>query len=126
MSHLHAFINQLDGFVNEILMVFPNDTDFKLLSNSISLLRKTNPRSILTLFMTSILPYKTFIVTKDETFFLEHEFSNDDMNIDVEKNDIIDMTNKLRGLWTNLNDINKEMIWKYFQVLVILGERCIK
>ena len=126
MSHLHAFINQLDGFVNEILMVFPNDTDFKLLSNSISLLRKTNPRSILTLFMTSILPYKTFIVIKDETFFLEHEFSNDDMNIDVEKNDIIDMTNKLRGLWTNLNDINKEMIWKYFQVLVILGERCIK
>lgn len=126
MSHLNAFINQLEGFVNEILMVFPDDKDFKVLSNSISLLRKTNPRSILTLFLTSIIPYKKFIMSKDEIFFLEHEFSNDNMNIDVEKNDIVDMTVKLRGLWSNLSEKNKEMIWKYFQVLIILGERCLQ
>jgi len=125
MSHLNAFLNQLEGFVNEILVVFPNDTDFKVLSNSIGLLRKTNPRSILTLFFTSILPYKKYIMSKDENFFLIHEFIEDDTTVDIEKNDIIDMTNKLRVLWSNLTDVNKEMIWKYFQVLILLGERCI-
>jgi len=125
MSHLNAFLNQLEGFVNEMLVVFPNDTDFKVLSNSIGLLRKTNPRSILTLFFTSILPYKKYIMSKDENFFLIHEFIEDDTTVDIEKNDIIDMTNKLRVLWSNLTDVNKEMIWKYFQVLILLGERCI-
>jgi len=125
MSHLNAFLNQLEGFVNEILVVFPNDTDFKVLSNSIGLLRKTNPRSILTLFFTSILPYKKYIMSKDEKFFLIHEFIKDDTTVGIEKNDIIDMTNKLRVLWSNLTDVNKEMIWKYFQVLILLGERCI-
>ena len=122
MSLLNAFTTQMESFSGEICQLYPNDADLRLGHNMIILLKKTNPRKILDIYDNYVLDYRTQIDEKNESFFIDHDF--DDV---AEKNQNQEMTftlvEKIKEYWKDLTPQNKEISWKYFQVLNKLSDK---
>ena len=106
------------NFNNDLILLFPNDKDFKLFKNGIVLLKATNPRKILTLFDQYVSKYEEKILQKDETFFLENNYDE----LDRTEN-ILNTMDILKNYWKNLTDQNKEKVWQYFILLVKLNRK---
>ena len=71
MSYLTAFNTQVENFAKELGNLYPNDKDIDFAITSLSLLKKTNPRKIHDLIMSSMKSYRTQIFAKDDKFFLD-------------------------------------------------------
>ena len=116
-SYLKIFITQLQNFIDDLILLYPSDNDFKVFKNGIGLLNRTNPRKIVTLFREYIDRYEERIMSRDETFFLQNDYS------EIEKTEnILESMNKLKNYWKDLNDSNKEKVWKYFELLIKLSK----
>ena len=120
MSQLSAFNTQVERLVNQLINYFPECNDFKIFESSFLLLKQTNPRKILDLFKIHILfKYKQYILDKNEQFLLNYDY-----NDVVQNNNYAELLmSRLKNNWKLIDDKNKEIIWKYFQVLVILAEK---
>lgn len=118
-TYLTAFVTQMDNFINDIILICPQDNDFKVFKNGIFLLKKTNPKKIAEIFKNYITQYRKKIVDKDEAFFLNNEYS--ELDISNEENFTVTM-NKLKSYWKDLSDTNKDKVWQYFQVLLKLND----
>jgi hypothetical protein len=78
-----------------------------------------NSQLLLQSFIQFVYPYKKQIMEKDEQFFLK------DGNVQVEEDDLSKAIH-LRDLWQNkLRKENKDIVWKYFQVMVVLAEKAV-
>lgn len=121
VSFLTAFNNQIDNFLDDLITVCPEEKEFKMLKNGISLVRKSNPRIILVQFVEMIFPYKEQILLRNEEFFIVKDFHEDFTNV---SSDYISMiTNKLKKIWeSGITNSDKEKIWEYFQSLITLAE----
>lgn len=116
-SYLKIFITQLNAFIDDLILLWPNDNDFRVFKNGVGLLNKTNPRKIVQLFNEYVHKYETKILEKDETFFLENEYN------EIEKTEnILNSMNKLKTYWGDLSDQNREKVWKYFEILLKLSK----
>lgn len=121
-TNLTAFNTQIFSLVDELIEIYPEDTDFKKFQNTMLMLKKANARAISDLFYEHIYKYKEMIVNKNESFFLENDFTSQAIGTSTEK--FISIVTKLRQYWTSMSDNTKENIWKYFNVFIILCERC--
>lgn len=119
---LTAFNTQLTNFLNELVELCPEESDFKVFRNAIMLLKKTNPRKVVSLFDKYSANYKKYILEKDETFILNDNYTTIVNDIDSSSENIWNTITKIRKYWNNLSDNNKENIWKYFQVLINLND----
>lgn len=128
MSTLTAFNTQLERLVKNLIDYFPDSNDFKVFESSFQLLKQANPRKILELFKIHILnKYKQYILDKNERFFLDNEY-NDVISTQTtggsnEQNYAELLMNRLKLNWNSIDEKNKEVIWKYFQVLIVLAEK---
>lgn len=123
MSTLTAFNTQLDRLLENLINYFPGNDNFKNFQTIFSLLKTTNPRKIMSLFKTYVTDkYKIQILDKNEEFFIKNKFEEEKSNI---KNDNYadDLIKQLKEHWSMIDEKNKEIIWKYFQVLVVLSEK---
>ena len=68
-------------------------------------------------FTSGMLPYKQYIMNKDEDFFMSSEIEFDGYN-NIDYSDIID----LKKIFTNINEESKENIWEILQALIMLCE----
>ena len=77
-----------------------------------------SPTQVLQSFISHAFPYKKHIIERNESFFL-----GDGCSI---KQDYMSESIKLTELWkTRLSDSNKEVVWKYFQVMIVIAEKYI-
>lgn len=120
MSNLTKFNLTLSNFIDDLIRVFPNYNNLEIFKEKFLLLKSTNPRLIVTYFTNTIYPYKSQIESKDASFFLEKDYS-DDITIENKQWALDEMLN-LKTLWNKLDDNNKETVWKYFLVLLKLCE----
>lgn len=120
---LSAFNNTLNMFIQELINSYPQEREFVLFKNTISLIRKANPKKILVLFNNYIEPYVNNIKNKNEVFFLNETYS------DLVEENIKDTNNawrfidNLKQYWKNTSEINKNIIWKYLNTLITLSEK---
>lgn len=122
MSTLTAFNTQLERLVKDLITYFPESKDFKLFESSFLLLKQANPRKILELYKVHILcKYKQYILDKNESFFLQNDYN--DVIAKNDNNYAELLMHRLKDNWSSIDDKNKETIWKYFQVLVVLAEK---
>ncbi len=68
-------------------------------------------------FTSTMLPYKKYIMNKDEKFFMSSEIEFAGYN-NIGYSDIID----LKQIFTNINEESKENIWEILQALIMLCE----
>lgn len=122
MSLLNAFTCQMESFSREICELYPNDADLRLGHNMIILLKKTNPRKLLELYDNYVLDFREQISNKDENFFIDHDF-NDVAKKNNNQELTFNLVLKLKEYWKDLSEKNKEISWKYFQVLLKLSDK---
>ena len=120
MSVLTAFNNIIIDFVDDCISVFPSDSDFTTYKNALLLLKKYNPKKIVETFKEYLKLYRTKLVSKDETFFLNNNFK------EVEKynnEEIFNVINRIKVYWKDLSNDNKQKIWKYIEILIQLSDK---
>lgn len=121
-SVLKAFNNHLLEFVDDIINVFPCDSELKTTRIFMYSLTKTKPRSILKVWKAQIIePYHKEIENGDFNFFIEKDYTWDvgdgvDGNKDEMLNSITRMQKKIRSM----EESNKEKAMKYIQNLTKL------
>jgi hypothetical protein len=132
-SNLGRFNSQLENMLNDLSSVFPDFIDIKVFREKYYLARSSNPRMIILTFLKYIYPYKDKIVNKDEQFFLSDNLTknitnNSDLQKDVNADNEFILTKalNLKTLWLDMNEQQKNTLWTYFKVLIVLSERYVK
>jgi hypothetical protein len=118
MSVAKAFNNVLIQFMDDCMMVFPEEKEFKKYKRGAEVLKEYNPKKVPTIFKEYAKLYREKIDKRDETFFLENEYSDIQ-----EDNELIGLIDKIKKYWKNLTEDNKDKIWKYIEVLVKLSDK---
>lgn len=129
MTIIKMFNKQIISLITELINYF-NDNKMKILKEKILIVNSANPSLIIRLFFENVYKYKDIIMEKDETFFLE-QINEDNISKLYNKNkqlaeknniNIMDVIN-LKDYWESLNSDDKDVIWKYLQVLIVLTEK---
>ncbi len=124
LMYYELFNEKADEFLKELVDNFPEfGTDFKRIKTSMMMLRNVDVKAPQRIFNDYILKkYKDAILKKDENVFLEETqfdiYSN-------RKEHWLEFIENIKMIWKDLSQDNKEIIWKYFHVLVVLTEKCI-
>ena len=85
------------------------------------LLKKANSAIIVQYFITYIYPFKQNIFNKEESFFLDGG-GQDEIKGDTG----LKFRDNIKKLWLGeMSDENKEVVWKYFKVFILLCEKYI-
>lgn len=115
------FNEQSYDFMKELSNTFPQIQEFGTFKNALNLVRNVNVKKPQEFFQNFISAnYKDVLLNKDESFFLQEE----KFGLSDTKEYWYDFIKKLKQIWTTLSDENKEVIWKYFHVLIILSDKC--
>ena len=137
MSHtpLGRFNRQLKSLCSVFIMLYPDDKYFKQAETYLDLGISTNPRLVHTLFVEHVMKFKDEILAEDEAFFMDYitdkkkreelmEKGTDLLSNYNVKTDAMDtIMERASLLWGQLEDEQKENIWKYLKVLIVLAER---
>jgi hypothetical protein len=123
------FNKKLQELLSDLIVVFPDDKDFKLFKNSIRLITLADIKKPLQMFKLSLTDeYKKNIEERNTDFFLDNDY-RDVLNNDIIKRSMNDddvnkkLINKLKGYWKDLNDNNRDTIWNYFNILLKLSNK---
>jgi hypothetical protein len=109
----------MNKFLDELQQILPEEKDIIIFKSQVDVTIMINPNKILQSFIKYAYPYKQHIMEKNESFFLGNGVSV--------KQDYISDAIHLTELWkTKLSDANKEVVWKYFQVMIIIAEKTIQ
>lgn len=119
MDYEKAFLTQLKNFIVELRKLYPDDEIFRISEYYLKLYSTTDPSTIINFFKTYSDKFKTYIDDENEEFFISHENYVTNQS-DYTSNVIL----RLKNYWSELEDNNKKIIWKYLKVLVILCEKC--
>lgn len=122
-TNLTIFNNQIENLLIDLGKIFPDNKDFKVGLDKFKLLRSMNSRKLHSNFMKFIYPHKEHINAKNDDFFINPEniveLSDNDKSTDTFKKIF-----NLADLWKkNMTKKDKEVIWTYFKVLIILAEK---
>jgi predicted ATPase len=110
MASVSAFNDMMGQFIAELHKGFPKESGIKKFMTSFELLRDTNPRKCVEVFMAGVGVYAGKISNKDETFITE----------DVSNVEFIKDLN-IQALWSGASAKTKDAIWQYLQTLYMLG-----
>jgi hypothetical protein len=119
MDFHNVFNQKLLEFSRDLCDVFPSNSEFQKLQAGVVFLQNLEPKTLEKYF------YKYFsskfreqLLNKDERFFIEQD--NYVTGEDYWKN----LVNQLKEIWKSLSQENKDIIWKYFRILIVLSDKC--
>ena len=113
----HKNFNLLFNELLSKLCSLINKKSEKVYYNMFTVLKKTQPKMPVNLFMCGVLDYKQQIKDKDEDFFKQTKNYTDINNrYSFTKNLYI------QEYWDSFSSETKENLWKYFQSLFVMGE----
>lgn len=117
---LSAFCNQLVRFFEDLIETFPDERDIKSGLEVIQGARKINPRMLLEMFYEHIAKELSTAVMNDD---VETVIQYGKAKIHGTFNEMMPALAIFDKHWGNLSSANREAIWKYLKVLMILCEK---
>lgn len=115
---MHTQFNKLaTNFLGSMIVMFPNEMKLKTYLNKFEILKTLNSRKPVEMFMESMIPFGSQIISRDEDFFKKDEYINNAENISG-KIGLVDH-------WESLDSETKDKIWTYINSLYILGLNCL-
>jgi len=126
-TFLTIFNNHFTEFIDDVVNVFPEDVDLLTMKKTFALIRKVNPRLIITVFYNDVYKkYYTHIEKGDIDYFIEKDYQTDLKNNDLINNDnftkITQAINRLRDPIRKMNHSEKQKTIKYLQNLCKLSD----
>ena len=119
-TYLTAFNNLVIKFNEDLIDVFPEENDFKVYKRGIMMLNSANAKKICKLYKEYMILYRNKIIDKDETFFVNNNYTEIVSNSNSEGVESIIL--KLKHYWGNLSTSNKEKVWDYLNSLIKLSD----
>lgn len=118
----NKFNDKMLEFAKDLCDGFPYVAEFKRFRTAVIMMQNVEPKTLENFFRTYVLSkYRDHLINKDENFFLEHQ----EFGITSSRTDHwLTLIDELKLIWKNLNNENKDIIWKYFQILIILSDKC--
>jgi hypothetical protein len=113
-----ALFDQFTSFIGELQEMYPEDTDFPMFLTTVRLMKSANPSMLAKYIFTSTHPFEDKIMSKDEKFFLDNEFSEYSENVDM------NVFDKLKKYVASMSDSSKDCVWKYCQNITRLSKAC--
>jgi hypothetical protein len=113
---MNAMFDQFTSFVNELIEMYPDDPDFSLFGTSLKLLRTTNPSLLVKYVYENTNMFEEKILSKNENFFLDYEFSEYLDNVDL------NIFAKLKEYLKTMSPSSKDNVWKYIQNIYRLSK----
>ena len=118
---LTIFNNHFIEFIEDVVSIFPNDVELVTVKNYFLLLRKSNPKLIITVFYNHVVvKYEKHIHNGDVSFFIEKDYQ-EDLTSNEHSDKIINSINRLRESIRLMNEKNKLNTIKYLQNLCKLS-----
>lgn len=118
---IELFNLKFSEFLEDLVASYPDETDLQAMHNMLSwtvkMMGPNVPQEMFNLCVA--IPYGEKIMAKNESFFLE-ECEYDTRYADI------NIINKLKAKWKNLSADNREVVWKYMHVLMLLNTKCIQ
>lgn len=121
-SFIQAFNNHFFEFLDDILVVFPDDTDLLSAKNAMKLIRKSNPKLIPTIWEQRIASkYRAQIEQGDLSYFIDKNYDDE---LKGEKNGarIMEAVNRLREPIRQMSPENQTKVLQYIQNLTRLSQ----
>jgi hypothetical protein len=115
-----AFCNQLVRFFEELTVTFPDERDIKSGLEVIQGARKINPRMVLDMFYEHVAKDLTTAIMNDD---VDSVIKFGRAKIHGTFNEMMPALAIFDKHWATLSSANREAIWKYLKVLVILCEK---
>jgi hypothetical protein len=114
---LKAFNNHFFEFIDDILLIFPNNVDLLGAKKSFELIKRANPTAILKAWFSFVYsPYISEIEAGNISFFFEKNYA-DDLSILQNGGEIMKTIDSFRKPVSEMSDTNKEHTMKYIQNL---------
>ena len=108
-----TFFKELKAFLKNLIKVFPDDRDIKLMSSSINIAMMDDPENIIIKkFYNHLMPYEVMIDCRNPQFFYENKIHDENFQF----------FSKLHLYWENLHNDNRKIVWDYLQVLFLLSK----
>jgi hypothetical protein len=119
---LKTFNAHFFEFVDDVLRIFPNNTDLAIGRKSFDTIKKANPTAIIKVWYTYVYsPYKVVIDQGNIEFFFEKDYSNDLSNL-ASSNEIMKVIDVMRTPIKEMSESNREHSMKYIQNLSKMSE----
>lgn len=120
MDYQSQFNDTFVEFVDDLIVAFPQDNSFRMYKLAVQgtmLASKTTVHKIFRERVCNI--YGERILARDEQFFLNNSYN--DMKQEFSQAD--QLITKLKDCWSSLNTEQREVVWKYLRVLVLLDRK---
>ena len=124
---LTNFINQLTGFINDLLIIIPNNDGILSAKKYVGTLSSMNPKLLLTLWYESVtLKYEKQIREGDLEYALNKDYSEDvsqkTENDSESSQSILVLIDSLKNATKTLDEEQKKTIMKYLQNITQLTQ----
>lgn len=118
------FNEKLDEFFQDLVNTYPHVSEFRRFKSGLTVMKNLDPKSPENIFRTYFLyKYRDAVLSKDESFFLNDE-NYELYCYEGTKDYWLEFIHKLKQMWQGIDADNKEIVWKYFHVLIVLSEKC--
>jgi hypothetical protein len=113
------FLRDLDGLLGDVY-------DFVIFKQGVQMISLCDEPRLAHCFLEYVAtPYRNYICSRDEVFFLDNinKDSIRDVNRDGFDFTILDI---IKGKWCSMTDDDKNAVWAHLELLVVLCDRCIE
>lgn len=117
---IDAFFNQYEDFLNQLKDVYPDDPDWKLYLSGLAIFRRTNPLIVVKKTWKWVSKFEKDIYDRNEKFFMTMDYSEY-----TEGEEPLEQTiEKLRNMWTGMDDHNRKVVWEFVNNITTLAKLC--
>lgn len=119
---LKTFNSHLMEFINDVIILMPEDLDLKTAATFMEGIKKVNPRLIISTWNNWVVTeYRTEIEIGDFSFFEDKDYSRD-MVGSASENKILEVIERIRKDVKSMGTTNKNKTLKYMQNLTKLSD----
>jgi hypothetical protein len=118
----HAFNNQLQQYLEQLSLLFPEEKDIKMYAKYIDNIKKIFPSTIYKFFNEHVGQMKEHCKNRDEKFFM-------DLNYDESvggNNESMMKAIHFKKLWLVMDEESKENTWQQFELLFLLLDKILE
>jgi hypothetical protein len=120
---LETFNTHFNEFLEDVSLVFPENTDIPLMKKAISILNMMSKKHLISTFKTNIVDcYSKEIKDGDISFFINKDYKKDLQNIGAGASSsmIMDKIDQLKLLVKDMSHVDQQKALKYIQNLTEL------
>ena len=117
-TSLKAFNGQFEEFLEDIVILFPDNRDIKTSKTALVMMKQANPKMLLSVWYRYIfLKYADKIEEENIEYFLNKDYTEDVAKMENSGSSVIESINKLKGPLRELDEENTAKCLQYLKNL---------